>query len=120
MKRLLLILLVMTACSRPGEAKRERFVGQFLASVRDETAFFRGYMPDPSKVVDIRRRYPDALTGGFRIIHREDYGDGTFDYGTECGPNLVCVVYLTERGGSVLSADITIDARSPRVRPGPL
>ena len=109
----LTVLLATAACGRPGEAERERFVGQFLTSLRDDTAFFRGYMPDPSKVVEIRRRYPDALTGGFRIVRREDYGDGTFDYGTECGTDLVCVVVLTERGGSVLSADITVERLNP-------
>ena len=107
----LVVLCVTTACSRPGEAERERFVGRFLTSVRDDTDFSRGYMPDPSKIIEIRRRYPDALTGAFRIVHRQDYGDGTFDYGTECGPNLVCVVYVTERDGSVLSADVTIQSR---------
>lgn len=114
LRTLFFLVLVTTACSRPGEAERERFVGQFLASVRDDTEFFRGYTPDPSKIAEIRKRYPDALTGGFRIVHRQDYGDGTFDYGTECGPNLVCVVSMTERGGSVLSADVTVQSRPAR------
>src|ERR1051325_3758348 len=112
-RRMLIVGVRGIACTRRGETARERFVGRFLQSIRDDTEFYRRYTPNPSRALEMRSRYPGALTGDLRIVHREEYSDGTFEYGAECGPSLACIVYLTERGGAIISADLTIERTGP-------
>lgn len=106
------IALLVSACRSSNEAERQRFVLQLLSSIRDETTFYQRYVHEPQRIIALKKRHPGAFKGELRIINREEYPDGTFDYGTTCGTDLACIVYITESGGRVVSADLAIVPRA--------
>lgn len=111
--RFLPLLLLTLACNaRPGEQNRRRFVTSFLESMRDDTAFFRGYVRDRATAESLRSQFGTKLTGDFSILNREDYGDGTYDYGVRCGRDLICIVFVKEQDMKVISADVGIEPRA--------
>lgn len=105
---LALSLIPLSICGcRSKAAKYDDLAMKIVSSVRDDSSFFQSYILDAEDVARVRRDR-HLISGPLKIINREDYGDGTYDIGMECGAGVVCIVYVAEKGSTV-TADLAVE-----------
>jgi hypothetical protein len=107
----LAIALALQGCKSPSEARREQFVREFLASIRQDSQFFRRYVKEDSRLDLILSNVRPRLSADFAVLNREAHGDGSFEYAVRCGTRATCLVFLFENDGKLIEADVMLSEK---------
>jgi hypothetical protein len=97
------ILLVLFGChATSDEAKRREFVSMFLASIYQDTDFYKKYLNQLhlDELGDSRSR----MTAGFEIDRSDHSAFGPYEYYVKFSNGATGVVYVAEEGGEIRSA----------------
>ena len=110
---LVLSMMFLRACLPAGH---ERFVDEFLVSIRDDTSFFRQYVRREEDIRLLQEHVkPFLWNGAFQIDGEEKWGNER-EYAVQCGAHIRCVVFVhLGKDGQIATANVLMkDVRTGR------